>query len=138
MRILIGCTLLLGALFATSAHARPPGPPPLHKVLLEQADDLGITADQAAAIEALADDMQDSARDAHEAMRSARQSGDDAAIEAARADLEDVRATFEGELEGILGAESWERIQAELPPPPPRGEKGDCPKGPPSDADIPA
>jgi len=104
---------------AALAEPRPGPPPPLHRVLIEQADELGITAEQTAQIEALADANEASGRAAHDSMQAAQASGDAAAIQAARTELDALRATMEDGFGSIFGAERWAEIQAELPPPPP-------------------
>jgi hypothetical protein len=119
MRLIVGAVLLALSTVALPAAARPPGPPPpLHEVLISQADSLGISADQVAAIEALAGASREDAHTAHEAMRAALSAGDDAAVDAARSDLDALRESMEAGLESILGAATWARVQAELPPPP--------------------
>lgn len=120
MRSIIGCVALLALSVGAVAEARPPGPPPLHIVILEQADELGISDAQADALEAAAEAHKAGADAAHQAMRVAMEFGDGNAVAAAEAGLEQLRATMEAELEAVLGTETWQRVQAELPPPPPR------------------
>lgn len=118
--------LTLGLMLPTLALAKPPPgprgdrpPPPLHEVIIDQADALGLSQAQVDAVQTAADGFEERARAAHEQMRSARRADDPAAQAAAHAELEALREDVDAALQDALGADDWARVQAALPAPPP-------------------
>ncbi len=114
-------TGFLGMWLATTAWARPPGPPPpLHQVLVDHAEELGLTAQDVELLEAWGARHAAEGRAIHEAVRTAP---DAVAREAAHEAAEAFRETMHAELEDLVGEARLAEWMASLPPPPARPER---------------
>jgi len=126
VRLIVSVGFALAAVTTTIAQARPGQrpPPPLHQILIDQADDLGITAAQLEELEELAEANEADGRATHEAMKAARESGDDSAIATAKTAMDAHRAKMTAGFEAIFGVDGWAELRSELPPPPQRSRTG--------------
>ncbi len=113
-------SVALAAGTASSAQARPVPPPhpPLHQLLIDKAEELGVTSAQRDSLEALAEANASVGRAAHRAMKEAHDSGDAEQMKTARVALEAHRAKMEEGFEAIFGVDEWADLRSELPPPP--------------------
>jgi hypothetical protein len=97
----------------------PPGPPPLELIVVHFAEQIGLTADQVARIQAIADGAREEMRALHDAVRTALQSGTVADFLAADVALRDRQAQLAADVLGVLTEAQWQALQQVLPPPPP-------------------
>jgi hypothetical protein len=97
----------------------PPGPPPLELIVVHFAEQIGLTADQVARIQAIADGAREEMRALHDAVRTALQSGTVADFLAADLALRDRQAQLAADVLGVLTDAQWRALQQVLPPPPP-------------------
>jgi Spy/CpxP family protein refolding chaperone len=97
----------------------PPPPPPLELLLVEQADELGLTDGQVAQIEALAEAARSELDALHGAVADAFRAGTLAEFLAADEALHERRLALRAAVLGVLTEDQWRVLQQVLPPPPP-------------------
>ena len=108
----------------------PPGPPPLELVLVEHADELGLSTDQVAEIKALAEAARGELGALHRAVGEAFRAGTVAEFLAADEALHERMLALRAAVLGVLTDAQWRALQQVLPPPPPEPGRG-APPGPP-------
>jgi len=109
----------------------PPPPPPLELVLIEHADELGLSQAQVAQIRALAEAARADLEALHRAVGEAFRQGTVAEFLAADEALQDRLHALRAAVLGVLTEAQWRALQQTLPPPPP-GPPGPPPGPPPA------
>ncbi len=94
-------------------------PPPLELILVEHADELGLTADQVAEIQALAEAARAELGALHRAVGDAFRTGTVAEFLAADEALHERMLALRAAVLGVLTDAQWRALQQFLPPPPP-------------------
>ena len=97
----------------------PPPPPPLELILVEHADELGLSADQVAQIQALAEAARVELGALHRAVGDAFREGTRAAFLAADEALHERMLALRSAVLGVLTEVQWRALPQLLPPPPP-------------------
>jgi len=97
----------------------PPGPPPLEMIVIEHADELGLTDAQVQQIKNVADSARAEMEALHRAVFEAFQGGEREDFLAAERALRERQATLAATVLAVLTDEQWHALQQLLPPPPP-------------------
>lgn len=97
----------------------PPPPPPLELILVEHADELGLSSDQVAQIQALAEAARAELGALHRAVGDAFRAGTVAEFLAADEALHERMLVLRAAVLGVLTDAQWRTLQETLPPPPP-------------------
>ena len=105
-------------------------PPPLELVLVEHADELGLSAEQVAEIQALAEAAHSELGALHRAVGDAFREGTVAEFLAADEALHERMLALRAAVLGVLTDAQWRTLQETLPPPCPEPGRG-APPGPP-------
>lgn len=109
----------------------PPPPPPLELVLIEHADELGLSQAQVAQIQALTEAARADLEALHRAAGEAFRGGTVAEFLAADEALQERLLALRAAVLGVLTEAQWRALQETLPPPPP-GPPGPPPGPPPA------
>ncbi|MBN1774334.1 MAG: hypothetical protein JXB32_23945 [Deltaproteobacteria bacterium] len=96
----------------------PPPPPPLERVLVEHAEELGLSAEQVAEIQALAEAARVELGALHRAVGEAFREGTAAEFLAADEALHDRMLALRAAVLEVLTEAQWRALQQLLPPPP--------------------
>lgn len=105
--------------FGEGGRRGPPPPPPLELLLVEHADELGLTDGQVAQIQALAEAARSELDALHGAVAEAFRAGTLAEFLAADEALHERMLALRAAVLGVLTEDQWRALQQVLPPPPP-------------------